>query len=58
MLCIAIAVPPKGGAVIFGPGGSFAKEDKKEGCQRWETGANDAKADFDAGPELRAGTGV
>ena len=51
-------MPPKGGAVIFGPGGSFAKEDKKEGCQRWETGANDAKADFDAGPELRAGTGV
>lgn len=40
------------------PGASrfLAEKNKKQGCQGWETGADDAETDFDAGPELRIGT--
>lgn len=55
---ITIAVPAKGEAVMFEASGSFAEEDKEQGCERWETGADDAEADFDTGPELWEGTGI
>ena len=31
--------------------GLFAEECEEQGGQGWEAGADDAKADFDAGPE-------
>ncbi len=48
----------KGEAVMFEASGSFAEEDEEEGCERCETGGDDAEADFDTGPELREGTGI
>ena len=51
-------MPAKREAVMFEARGSFAEENEEEGCERWETGADDAEADFDTGPELREGTGI
>ena len=55
---VAIAPLPRVEAVLFGIGGSFAEENEEQGCQRWEAGADDAEAYFDAGPELGGGAGV
>lgn len=51
-------MPPKGDAVMPEAAWPFAEEDEKEGYQGWEAGTNDARANFDAGPELGEGTGV